>query len=731
MPDLRTLRTATVDVLPSFFAVLLGLNMVALTPVRAQGQAAQSVQQAVTPPAAKAIPKKLEKHGHVRIDGYHWLNERENPQVIAYLEAENAYTEGVMAHTKELQEALFEEIKGRIKQTDLSVPFKEDDYFYYYKTEEGEEYRIYARKKGSLDGDEEILLDVNAIAEGHGFTRAPWPEISSEQNIMAFAVDVVGRRIYTIRFKNLDTGEMLEDEIPAVTANMAWANDNRTLFYAKQDAATLRSYQIYRHVLGTDPAEDELVYEEKAVEFSCFVWRSKSKQYMIIGSFQTLSNEYRYLDADDPGGEFEVFLPRERDHEYSIDHLGDYFYIRTNDEAQNFRLMSTPTDRTSKENWEEVIPHRDDVLLETFEVFRDHLVVVERKDGLRQMRIRPWSGEGEHYLDFGEPAYLAYVSTNPDIDTKVLRYGYTSLTTPNSVYDYDMEIREKVLLKRQEVLGGFDPSDYVTERLYAPARDGARVPISIVYRKGMEKKGDNPLLLYGYGSYGASIDATFSSSRLSLIDRGFVYAIAHIRGGQVLGRRWYEDGKLLKKKNTFTDYIDVAEYLIGQGYTNPDNLFAWGGSAGGLLMGAVTNMRPDLFKGVVALVPWVDVVTTMLDESVPLTTSEYDEWGDPNEEEYYRYMLSYSPYDNVEAKDYPNMLVTTGLHDSQVQYFEPAKWVAKLRALKTDDNRLLLKTNMEAGHGGASGRYRRYREIAFQYAFLLDLVGLEEQAYRR
>lgn len=701
------------------FAAVLCLGTVATAPATAQ-------QAELTPPVAKIVPYQLQMHGHVRTDNYYWLRERENPEVIAHLEAENAYTEAVMAHTGELQEALFDEIVGRIKQTDLSVPFFRDGYYYYTRMEEGKEYPVYARKKGSLEAEEEILIDVNELGEGHGFTSVGRPAVSSEGNLIAFAHDTVGRRFYNIRFKNLDTGELLEDEIPGVTSNITWANDNRTVFYGRQDPGTLRPYQIYRHVLGADPANDELVYQEDDVEFSCYVRKTKTDQYIIIGSSQTLSREYWYLDADDPDGDFTLFLAREPDHEYSIAHFGDYFYITTNYDAENSRLMRTPVDRTAKENWEEVIAHREDVLLLGFDVFKDFMVVVERKEGLLQIRIRPWSGEDEHYLDFGEPAYSARPTSNPEIDTDVLRYRYASMTTPSSVYDYNMETREKTLLKQDEVLGGYDPANYVSERLYATARDGVRVPVSLVYRKGTEMDGGNPLLLYAYGSYGSSMDAGFSSVRLSLLDRGFVYAIAHVRGGMEMGRWWYEDGKLFNKKNTFTDFIDVAAFLVDEGYTSPEMMFAQGGSAGGLLMGAVYNMRPDLFKGILALVPWVDVVTTMLDASIPLTTSEYDEWGDPNEEDYYWYMLSYSPYDQVEAKDYTNMLVTTGLHDSQVQYFEPAKWVAKLRAMKTDDNRLLLKTNMQAGHGGASGRYRRYRDIAFQYAFMLDLLGIEE-----
>jgi oligopeptidase B len=675
------------------------------------------------PPIAKKISTRLETHGHVRMDDYYWLNQRTNPDVIAYLEAENAWTAMRMAHTDGLQEQLFEEIKGRDKQTDESVPYFRDGYWYYTRFEEGKSYPIYCRKEGSMEAAEEIMLDANVLAEGHGYFAVGNWDVSEGRDILAFATDTVGRRIYTVQFKSLETGELYPDVLESVTSNVAWANDNKTLFYTKQDPQTLRSHLIYRHALGTDPAKDQLVYDETDEEFASYVFRTKSKRYMMIGSFQSLSSEYRYLDADDPAGDFTVFLPRERDHEYEVDHYGEHFYILTNDDAKNFRLMRTRVGQTAKDNWEDVIPHRSDVLLEGFEIFKDHLVVRERQDGLVQLRVRRWDGNGEHYLDFGEPAYFAYISINPEFDTQVLRYGYTSLTTPNSTYDYDMESRAKTLLKRDEVLGGFEPADYATERIHATASDGVRVPISLVYRKDKRGDGPRPLLLYGYGSYGSSRDATFSSARLSLLDRGFVFAIAHVRGGSEMGRWWYDDGKLMNKKNTFTDFIDCALHLVHEGYTTPDMLFAQGGSAGGLLMGAVTNMRPDLFHGIVAQVPFVDVVTTMLDESIPLTTSEYDEWGNPNQREYYDYILSYSPYDNVEAKDYPNMLVTTGLHDSQVQYWEPAKWVARLRVMKTDTNRLLLKTNMEAGHGGASGRYRRYRETAFVYAFLLDLAG--------
>lgn len=678
------------------------------------------------PPVAKTEPVELTTHGHVRVDPYFWLRERENPEVIAYLEAENAYTESMTAHTKELQERLFEEIKSRIKQDDSTVPYRLDNYFYYQRYEEGNQYPIYARKRGSLDAQEEVLLDANRLAEGKEFLSVR-EEIGPQHDVLAYAADTLGRRVYTIYFKNLATGERLPDVIPGVTGNMAWANDGKTIFYSKQDPTTLRWHQIWRHELGTEASDDVLVYEEEEETFRTYVYKTKSREYIIIGSSQTLSDEFRFLDADDPAGRFQLIQPRQRDLEYSVDHLGDHFFIRTNaDGAENFKLVRAHVETPGIEHWEEVVGPRDDVYLNGIELFRDYLVLSERKDGLTHLRITSWDGDDEHYLDFGEPAYLAYIHVNRELDTPVLRYGYTSMTTPNSVYDYDMAAREKTLLKQDEVPGGFDSADYVTERVFAEARDGARVPISIVRRTGTPVDGTAPLLLYGYGSYGASMDPTFSASRLSLLDRGFVYAIAHIRGGQELGRAWYEDGKLLKKTNSFTDFIDSAEHVSAEGYADADRMYAVGGSAGGLLMGAVMNMRPDLFHGIVAQVPWVDVVTTMLDDTIPLTTSEYDEWGNPNNSTYYHYMLSYSPYDNVAAVHYPNLLVTTGLHDSQVQYWEPAKWVAKLRAQKTDDNLLLLKTNMGAGHGGASGRYERYRETAFEYAFLLDLAGLAD-----
>ncbi|MCB0636353.1 MAG: S9 family peptidase [Lewinella sp.] len=678
----------------------------------------------LTAPTAAQQPRELTIHGDTRTDNYYWLNDREDPNVIAYLEAENTYLDTVMAHTKAFQDRLFEEMKGRIKEDDQSVPYRDNGYFYLTRYEEGKEYPFYSRKKGSLDAAEEIMLNVNELAKPYSYYNATGLSVSPDNQLLAYGEDTLSRRIYTIRFKNLTTGEMLEDQIPNTIGQAVWANDNQHLFYAVKDE-TLRPYKIMRHRLGTPASEDVLVYEEPDNTFASYVYKSKSKQYIIIAAIQTLSTEYWVLDANNPTSAFKVIQPRERGLEYSIAHYADHWYIRTNLDAKNFRLMRAPVDATTKDHWEEVIPHNDQVLFEDMDIFNNFLVLSERKNGITQLRIRPWDGE-EYYIDFPEDAYVAYTSVNREFDSQLLRLGYQSMTTPPTTYDYDMVNRTFKQLKQQEVLGGFSPDDYVSERVMARTRDGVQVPISIVYRKGFQKDGSQPLLLYGYGSYGYSMDPSFSSARLSLLDRGFAFAIAHIRGGEEMGRQWYEDGKLLNKKNTFYDFIDCAEYLIAENYTSQDRIYAQGGSAGGLLMGAVVNMRPDLWHGVIAAVPFVDVVTTMLDESIPLTTGEYDEWGNPNEEEYYNYILSYSPYDNVEAKDYPAMLVTTGLHDSQVQYWEPAKWVAKLREMKTDSNPLLLHTNMDAGHGGASGRFERLREVALQYAFILDLAGKNE-----
>jgi len=679
------------------------------------------------PPEAEKKPKELTIHGDTRIDPYYWLRERENPEVTAYLEAENTYRESVMKETESLQEKIFDEMVGRIKQDDSSVPYLDNGYYYYTRYEEGKEYPVYCRKKGSLEAGEEVLADVNQMAEGHEYYHVGGLSVSPDNRYLAVGIDTVSRRKYTIHIKDLSTGEMLDDRIPLTTGGSTWAGDSKTLFYTQKDDQTLRSRAIYRHTRGTDHTEDVLVYEEKDETFGTYVYKSKSRKYIFIGSSSTLTNEYRFLPASQPDAVPRLIQPRIRGLEYSVAHFGDHFYIITNLDATNFRLMKTPVDRTGKERWEEVIPHRDEVLLESIEIFKDYLVVQERKEGLYHLRVIPWDNGAEHYIDMGEEVYTAYISTNPEFDTRWLRYSYSSMTTPNSVFDYDLETRERKLMKQDEVLGGdFDPANYEARRIYASADDGKKIPMSVVYRKGTELNGQNPTLLYGYGSYGITMDPRFSSARLSLLDRGFVFAMAHIRGSQVYGRPWYEDGKLLNKMNTFTDFNDCAEHLIASGYTSPDHLYAMGGSAGGLLMGAVINLQPELYHGVIAAVPFVDVVTTMLDEDIPLTTSEYDEWGNPNEEEYYRYMLSYSPYDQVEAKDYPHLLVTTGLHDSQVQYWEPAKWVAKLREMKTDDNLLLLYCNMDTGHGGASGRFERLRETAMEYTFLLHLAGINQ-----
>ena len=683
---------------------------------------ARAVSQDMKPPAARKIEKKLEMHGHVRIDQYYWLNERDNPEVTAHLEAENAYRESVMSHLREYQDELYEEIKGRIKQTDMSVPYRYHGYYYFTRYEEGLEYPVHSRKRASLDASEEIMLDVNAMARGYDYYAVGGREVSPDNTVLAYGEDTLSRRIYTLRFKDLETGEHFPESIHNTTGYAVWAADNRTVFYVTKDPNTLRPEKIWRHVLGTDPSEDVMIYHETDETFMPFIYKTKSEKYLVQGSYHTLSREYRILEANNLTGEFRVFEPRRRDLEYSIDHYGDKFYIVTNLDARNFRLMECPESATRQQYWQEVIGHRDDVLLEGIEIFRDFLVLSERKYGITQLRVRPWNGD-EHYIDFGEDAYVAYVSINPEFDTELLRIGYQSMTTPNTTYDYNMRTRHREMLKQEEVLGGFDPSNYRSERVFVRARDGVEIPVSIVYHKDTPMDGTAPCLEYGYGSYGASMNPYFSHARLSLLDRGFVWAIAHIRGGEEMGRHWYEDGKKLNKKNTFNDFIDCGRYLVEKGYSAKDHLYAMGGSAGGLLVGAAINMETGLYKGVIAAVPFVDVVTTMLDPSIPLTTGEYDEWGDPNDKKFYEYILTYSPYDNVAHQDYPAMLVTTGFHDSQVQYWEPAKWVAKLREYKTDNNPMLLYCNMETGHGGASGRFERFREVAMEYAFLLDLAG--------
>jgi oligopeptidase B len=672
-------------------------------------------------PIANKKPKKMTLHGHTRVDDYYWMNQREDPEVIKYLKQENQFLKKSLKHTDPLQKELFKEIKGRIKEKDESVPYLKDGYFHYHRFEKGKEYPLICRKKESLKAKEEIILDENKLAVGHEYFALKGYDLSKDQNLVAYAVDTIGRRIYDIKIRDLNTGKDLDDFIPQVSGNFTWANDNKTLFYSNQDPQTLRTFKVFRHEIGTDSKDDVLVFEEKDETFNCYVSKTKSDQYLIIGSYQTLSSECWILEADEPLGEFRLFQKRERDHEYSIDHFEDRFFIITNSDAQNFRLMESGLQQTKKENWIERLAHRPDVLLEDLEIFKDYLVIEERKNGLTHLRIQDLRDNSEHYLDFGEQVYTATISVNEEFDTGVLRFSYTSLTTPPSTFDYNMDSRAKTLKKEMEVLGGFDKKNYHSERIQVKVRDGIEVPISLVYRKDLYKKGENPCILYGYGSYGATIDPVFSSARLSMIDRGFVFAIAHVRGGQINGRQWYEDGKLLKKKNTFYDFVDCSKELLKKGYSKPGGLYAVGGSAGGLLMGAVINLAPELYNGVVASVPFVDVVTTMLDESIPLTTGEFDEWGNPKEKEYYDYILSYSPYDNVESKKYPNMLITTGLHDSQVQYWEPAKWVAKLRELKQGERQLFLHTNMDAGHGGSSGRFRRFREVALEYAFFLNL----------
>ncbi|MEM6877364.1 MAG: S9 family peptidase [Bacteroidota bacterium] len=701
----------------------------------AQPENSLMLQQEHEPPMAEQQPYEMTLHGHTRVDDYFWMRltddqkmaetpDDQTQQVLDYLNAENDYFDQMMAHTEDLQETLFEEMKGRIKEDDSSVPYTRRGYVYQTRYETGQEYPIYSRYEGSMEADEEVMLNVNDMAEGYEFFSVGGLSVSLDNRYIAYGVDTLSRRIYDIYVKDLETGEMLEDFIPATTGRATWSADGKYLFYTVKEPVSLRSYRVMRHEIGTPASEDVIVFEETDETFSTYVYRTKSDKYLVIGSYQTLSSEIQILEADNPTGEFRMFQPRERGLEYNVAHYGDEFYVRTNLDAQNFRLMKTPADATSKENWTEVIPHRDDVLLEDMEIFQNYLVLGERIAGITEIRVMPWEGE-EYYIEFPEAAHLAYTTTNLEFNTDKLRLGYMSMKSPSSVYDFNMVTQEMELLKEQPVLGGFDRDNYKTERVMSVSRDGVEVPLSIVYHKDTPTDGSAPLLLYGYGSYGASMEPSFSSTRLSLLDRGFIYVIAHIRGGEEMGRHWYEDGKLLKKKNTFTDFVDAGKWLLDNGYTTQDRLFAMGGSAGGLLMGAVLNMEPDLWAGVVAAVPFVDVVSTMLDETIPLTTGEWDEWGNPKDAEYYEYILSYSPYDQVRETAYPPVLVTTGLHDSQVQYWEPAKWVAKLRTHNTSEGGpILLQTNMDAGHGGASGRFKSLHDRARDYAFLIDLAGL-------
>lgn len=680
----------------------------------------------IQPPIAKKIPKELKIHDDVRLDDYFWLNNRKDKEVIKYLKAENSYYDKITSKYKDFEVKLFEEMKARIKEDDESVPYKYNGYWYIVKYETGKDYPIYIRRKESLDNPDELLFDCNKMAQGHEYFKLVGLSVSPDNSMISFGIDLTGRRNYTLQVKSLITDEIFSDAIKNTTGSATWANDNETLFYTKKDVKTLRSDKIYKHKLGKSTKTDNVVFHEKDDTYGVAIYKSKSKKYLIIACYSTLTNEYHILNADTPDGEFKVFQERIRGLEYSISHYGGEFYIVTNlDNSVNFKLMKTNEDATFIENWTDVIPHRDEVLLEDIDIFKDFLVVSERTNGLNLIRIMRWDGKADYYLPFDNETYTAYTSTNVEFDTNILRYGYNAMTTPSSSIDFNMVTKEKTVLKEQEVLGGqFDKDNYESERLWAIAADGTKIPMSMIYRKGIKKDAKNPVLMYAYGSYGHTIDPYFSSIRLSLLDRGFIYVIAHIRGGEYLGRPWYENGKLLQKKNTFSDFIECSKFLIKEKYTSPKHLYALGGSAGGLLIGAIINEAPELYHGVIAAVPFVDVVTTMLDDTIPLTTGEYDEWGNPNDKTYYDYIKSYSPYDNVKAQKYPNILVTTGLHDSQVQYWEPAKWVAKLRDKKTDDSILLLKTNMKAGHGGASGRFEALKEDAEEYAFLLDLENI-------
>lgn len=682
-------------------------------------------EQKPTPPIAKKIPRNDTLFNDVRTDDYYWLRDRTNPEVIEYLKAENAYTEAVMKHTKKLQQKLFTEMKSRIKETDLSVPYRIDTYYYYTRTEEGKQYKIHCRKKGSLDAAEEVLLDENQLAKGHDFFALGAFSVSPDHQLLAYSVDMTGSETFTLFVKDLQSGSLLPDQIPGIYYPVEWANDNRTLFYTTLDS-TKRPYRLYRHVLNSEPENDQLIYQEDDLAFYLNLRKSRSRKYIFLSLESEVTSEVRFLNADRPAGKFKLIQPRQYQLEYSVAHHDNHFYIVTNDHAKNFKVVRTPVNKPYKKYWKDFIPHNKAVKIDGVDAFLNHLAIYQRENGLKTIRLFNFRSSKFNRIDFPEPVYAVWANKNPEYHSNILRFTYMSLVTPKSVYDYNMDDGTRELKKQDEVLGGYTPGEYQSERIFATAKDGTKIPISLVYRKGTQRDGNNPLFLTGYGAYGASIDPYFSSNRLSLLDRGFIYAIAHVRGGGEMGRFWYEDGKLLKKKNTFTDFISCAEELISGKYTSPEKLVISGGSAGGLLIGAVTNMRPNLFRVVIAQVPFVDVLNTMLDESIPLTVIEYDEWGNPHKKEFYEYIKSYAPYENVEAKAYPNMLVTAGLNDPRVGYWEPAKWVAKLRAMKTDHNLLLLKTKMGAGHMGASGRYDYLKDIAFEFAFIFDRLGIKD-----
>lgn len=680
------------------------------------------VHDAQQAPAAKKIPHERTVHGYTLQDDYFWMREKSSPEVIAHLEAENAYTEAVMAPTKALQDALYTEMLGRIKQTDLSVPVRNGAHWYYSRTEEGRQYPYLCRRQGSMDGIEEILLDLNTLAEGHKFLGLGAYVVSDDANWLAYSADTTGYRQFTLYVKDLRTGTLSSEKIERV-GSVVWASDNTTLFYTTEDPVSKRSHRFWRHIVGA--ADSDLVYEEHDELFDIGAGRSLDKAVIFVASYAKTSREYRYLPSDQPTGELKIVVPRQAGHEYDVDHYQGQFYITTNKGAKNFRVVTAPMADPSEENWNTFIAHNPAVKIESLAFFKDHLVVSERERGLNYLRVIDMRVKTSHRIEADEPDYAMSLGANPEFDTATIRYSYQSMVTPATVYEYDLNTRERTLLKRQEVLGGYDPSAYEAERIWAPVRDGTQVPISLVYRRGMKRDGTSPMLLYAYGSYGISMAPTFSSGRLSLLDRGAIFAIAYIRGGGELGEEWREQGRMMLKMNTFHDFIDGAEYLVRNRYTASDRLVIQGGSAGGLLMGAVSNMRPDLFTAVVAQVPFVDVINTMLDDTLPLTTSEYAEWGNPNEKPAFDYIRQYSPYDNITRQDYPAMLVKVSLNDSQVPYWEGAKFVAKLRGVASGAKPVLLETNLGAGHGGASGRYDALRETAFTYAFVLWQMGLE------